>query len=91
MPTTLTVCKGCLRNLKQGVEEEVLRTRVDELRERIELQLGPVDLRLEDCLHHCLAHEVCLRLEQPGARRPGWAHLRTEPGLVDPVEALLTH
>lgn len=89
MGTTLTVCKGCLRQAEQDGEEASLRCKVDALRDRIELQIGPVELQVEECLHHCLSHEVCVRLQRTEAGRPGWAHLKLDPGFVDPVSRLL--
>jgi hypothetical protein len=89
MGTTLTICRGCLRHAEGHGDAVYYQTRISAIQQRIESQLGPVTLQVEDCLHHCLDHEVCLQLDHPGRRRPRCAHLKQEATLADPVDVLL--
>jgi hypothetical protein len=68
----------------------LFQAKVETIQKRIEQQIGPVDLQLADCLHHCLTHEVCVRLERPGQRRERCAHLKDQDPLTDPVAVLLS-
>ncbi len=86
MVTTLTICKGCLQHA-EGVGGTVLQERLAALQQRIEVQLGPVEIQLEECLHHCLTDEVCVRLDRD--RRCRWTHVKSEETLLDPATALL--
>lgn len=90
MATKLTICRGCLLHADRDGEGPLFQAKVDALQKRIELQLGPVDLELEDCLHRCLSHEVSIRLDRPGHARARCAHLRQEEHFLDPVEQLLS-
>lgn len=90
MATKLTVCRGCLLHADQEGEGPLFQAKIDALQKRIELQLGPVELELEDCLHHCLSREVCISLEHPGHCRGRYAHLSHEEPSLDPVEKLLS-
>ncbi len=89
MPTTLTICRGCLRHAEDEGAGARYQSKIADLQERIERQLGPVELQMVDCLHHCLSHEVCVRLEGPTRARPSCAHLKHEPSFRDPVAVLL--
>ena len=89
MATTLTICRGCLLHADEDGNGTVFQAKVETIQKRIEQQLGPVELKLEDCLHHCLSHEVCVRLERPGQRRERCAHLQHQEPLADPVMVLL--
>jgi hypothetical protein len=89
MATKLTVCRGCLRHADREGEGQLFQAKVDALQKRLEQQLGPVDLELEECLHHCFSHEVCISLERPGQVRTRCTHLKQENPILDPVELLL--
>jgi hypothetical protein len=88
MGTTLTICRGCLRHADGEGDGNYYQTRINAIQKRIEMKLGPVTLKVEECLHHCLDHEVCLKLDH-GRRRPRCAHVKLEATLADPVDILL--
>lgn len=87
MPTTLTVCRGCLLQAKAGGLD--FEARIAELQQRIARQIGPVDLQMEECLHHCHSQEVCVQLDRIDRRRRRWTHVKREDGYSDPACALL--
>lgn len=90
MAMTLTICRGCLLHADEDGNGPLFKAKVEAIQARIEQQLGPVDLQLADCLHHCLTHEVCVRLERPGQRQERCAHLTRQNPLRDPVAVLLS-
>lgn len=90
MVTTLTVCRGCLRHAEAEGDGARYQSKIDDLQRRIERQLGPVELQWEECLHHCLNHEVAVQLARQGRPRPTCTHLKHDPSFLDPAEVLLS-